>query len=124
MDKDRLAGSVKDFTGKAEAAVGDASGNAETWASGRTREAAGTMQNLYGQAKDAARDAGDAAVSYAKDTLGSSGETLREGSEVVAKQVQNNPLGALLAAGAIGFGLAMLIGRQPRRPPQRWRYYG
>jgi len=124
MDKDRIAGSAKDFAGKVEGTVGDLADDAQTRASGRAREAAGTVQNLYGQAKDAARDAGDAAVSYAKDALGNSGETLREGSEVVAKQVQSNPLGALLAAGVVGFALAMLLGRPARRPPQRWRYYG
>ena len=124
MDKDRIAGSAKDFVGKAESAVGDMAGDAKTQAAGRAREAAGTVQNLYGQAKDAARDAGDAAASYAKDAYENSGETLREGSEVVAKKVHDNPLGALLIAGCIGFALAMLMTRPPRRPPQRWRYYG
>ena len=90
--------------------------------SGRVREAAGTVQNLYGQAKDAARDATDAAAGYAKDAYENSGDTLREGSEAVAKRVQDNPLGALLIAGGIGFALAMLMTRPPRRPPSRWRY--
>jgi uncharacterized protein YjbJ (UPF0337 family) len=116
MDKDRMAGSAKDVAGKVEGAVGDMAGNAQA-------EAAGSVQNLYGQAKDAARDAGDAAVSYAKDAYENSGDTFREGSEVVAKKVQDNPLGALLVAGGIGFALAMLMTRPPRRPPQRWRYY-
>jgi uncharacterized protein YjbJ (UPF0337 family) len=122
MDKDRIAGSAKDVAGRVEGAVGDLAGSAQAQAAGRAREAAGTVQNLYGQAKDAARDAGDAAVSYAKDALGSSGETFREGSDVLAKKVQDNPLGALLTAGAIGFALALLMTRQPRRPPPRWRY--
>jgi uncharacterized protein YjbJ (UPF0337 family) len=125
MDKDRIAGSAKDFTGKVEGAVGDMTGDAQTRAAGRAREAAGTVQNLYGQAKDAARDAGDAAVSYAKDAYDNSGDTFRDGSEAVAKKVQDNPLGALLVAGGIGFALALLMTRSPRRtPPQRWRYYG
>ena len=124
MDKDQIAGSVKDIAGKVEGAVGDMAGNAQAQAAGRVREAAGTVQNLYGQAKDAARDAGDAAAGYAKDAYENSGETFREGSEVVAKKVQENPLGALLIAGGIGFALAMLMTRPPRRPPQRWRYYG
>jgi uncharacterized protein YjbJ (UPF0337 family) len=125
MDKDRIAGSAKDFAGKVEGAVGDAAGDAKTQASGRAREAAGTVQNLYGQAKDAARDAGDAATSFAKDALENSGDTLRDGSQVVAKKVQDNPLGSLLIAGGIGFALAMLMTRPPRRPPpSRWRYYG
>ena len=124
MDKDRIAGSAKDVAGKVESAMGDLSGDAQTKASGRVREATGTVQNLYGQAKDAARDAGDAAVNLAKDAYDNSGDTLRDGSEVVAKKVQDNPLGALLIAAGVGFALAMLITRPPRRPPpQRWRYY-
>jgi uncharacterized protein YjbJ (UPF0337 family) len=124
MDKDRIAGSAKDVAGKVEGAVGDIAGNTHAQAAGRAREAAGTVQNLYGQAKDAARDAGDAAVSYARDAYENSGDTLRDGSQVVAKKVQDNPLGALLIAGGIGFALAMLMTRPPRRPLQRWRYYG
>jgi uncharacterized protein YjbJ (UPF0337 family) len=124
MDKDRVAGSAKDFTGKVEDAVGDMAGDAKTQASGRAREAAGTVQNLYGQAKDTARDVSEAAANYAKDALDNSGETLRDSTQAVAKKVQDNPLGALLVAGGIGFALALLMTRPPRRPPQRWRYYG
>jgi len=124
MDKDRIAGSAKDVAGKVEGAVGDMTGNAQTQAAGRVREAEGTVQHLYGQAKDTARDAGEAAVNYAKDAYEHSGETLRDGSQAVAKRVQDNPLGALLIAGGIGFALALLMTRPPRRPPQRWRYYG
>jgi hypothetical protein len=35
--------------------------------------------------------------------------------------MQDNPLGSMLIAGAIGFALALLMTRPPRRPPQRWR---
>ena len=124
MDKDRIVGSAKEFAGRAEGAVGDLAGDAQTQASGRAREAAGTVQNLYGQAKDAARDVGDAATSYARDAYENSGETLRGGSEAIAQKVQDNPLGSLLIAGGIGFALALLMTRPPRRPPPRWRYYG
>ena len=123
MDKDRIAGSAKDIAGKVEGAVGDIAGNAQAQAAGRGREASGTVQNLYGQAKDAARDAGEAAASYAREAYENSGDTLRDGSQVVAKKVQDNPLGALLIAGGIGFALALLMTRPPRRSPQRWRYY-
>src|SRR3984885_11406431 len=124
MDKDRIAGSAKDFAGKVEGAVGDIAGDAKTQAAGRAREATGTVQNLYGQAKDAARDAGDAAVSYAKDAYANSGDTFRDSSQAVARKVQDNPLGSLLIAGGIGFALALLMSRPARRPPPRWRYYG
>jgi len=121
MDKDRVAGSAKDFAGKVEGAVGDMAGDTKTQAAGRAREASGAVQDLYGQAKDAARDAGEAAVSFAKDAYDNSGDTFREGSQAVAKKVQENPLGALLFAGGIGFALALLMTRPPRRPPPRWR---
>jgi uncharacterized protein YjbJ (UPF0337 family) len=123
MDKDRVAGAAKDAAGKVESVVGDLAGDAQTSASGRAREASGTVQNLYGQAKDAARDAGDAAVNLAKDAYDNSGDTFRDGSKAVAKQVRDNPLGALLVAGGIGFALAMIMTRPPRRP-LRSRYYG
>jgi ElaB/YqjD/DUF883 family membrane-anchored ribosome-binding protein len=82
------------------------------------------VQNLYGQAKDAARDVGDAAAGYARDAYENSGDTFRDGSQAVAKKVQDNPLGALLVAGGIGFALALLMTRPPRQPPSRWRYQG
>jgi uncharacterized protein YjbJ (UPF0337 family) len=122
MDKDRIAGSAKDFAGRVEGTVGDIAGDAKTQAAGHVREAAGTAQNLYGQAKDAAREATDAAVGYAKDAYDSSGDTFRDGSQAIAKKVQDNPLGSMLIAGGIGFALALLMTRPPRRPPQRWRY--
>ena len=122
MDKDRIIGSAKDFAGKAEGTVGNMAGDARTEAQGRAREAAGTAQNLYGQAKDAARDVKDAAVGYAKDSYEKSGDTFRDGSQAIAKSVQENPLGSLLIAGGIGFALALLMTRQPRRAQSRWRY--
>lgn len=125
MYKDRIFGTAKEFAGKAEGVIGDATGDAQTQASGRAREAAGTVQDLYGQAKDAARDAADTAVNYAKDAYEHRGETVRSGQKAVAQTVQDNPLGALLIAGGIGFALALLMTRQPRRPPpSRWRHYG
>jgi len=122
MDKDRIAGTAKDFAGKAEGTVGNMAGDARMEAEGRFREAAGTAQNLYGQAKDVARDAADAAVGYAKDTYEKSGDTFRDGSQAIAKGVQDNPLGSLLIAGGIGFALALLMTRPPRRTQPRWRY--
>ena len=122
MDKDRIAGSAKDFAGKVEGSVGDIAGDARTQAAGRVREATGTAQNLYGQAKDAAREATDDTVSYAKEAYENSGDTFRDGSQAIAKKVQDNPLGSILIAGGIGFALALLMARPPRRPPQRRRY--
>ncbi len=123
MDEDRMTGSVKEFTGRTEAAIGDVTGDATRQATGRAREAAGAAQKLYGQAKDAARRATDAATSYAKDVYGHSGDTFRDGSQALAKKVQEKPLGSLVIAGAIGFALGLFVTRPLRRPPRRSRYY-
>src|ERR1700743_3547965 len=106
MDKDRIAGGAKDCVGKGGGAMGDAMGDADTQAAGRIREAAGKVQNLYGQAKDTARD-------YIGE----------DPSEAVGSLVSQNPIVSLLAAGAIGFGLALLIGRPAAPQRRRWRYY-
>ena len=122
METNRIAGSAKDFAGRLESAAGDIAGDAKTEAAGHVREVTDTAQNLYGQAKDAAREATDAAVSYAKDAYENSGDTFRDGSQAIAKKVQDNPLGSMLIAGGIGFVLALLMTRPPRRPPpRRWR---
>jgi uncharacterized protein YjbJ (UPF0337 family) len=118
MDEDRIAGTAKDVTGKLERSVGDMAGDASTKAAGSVRQAAGKVEDLYGQAKDAARDATDAAAGYAKQVYRQSSD----GSEAVAKLVQNNPLGSLLIAGVTGFALALLI-RQPAPRQRRGRSY-
>ena len=123
MNEDRIAGTAKDFAGKTENAFGKAAGDAETQASGRAREMAGKAQDLYGHAKDAARDAADTATGYAKDIYNNRGDAIREGSEAIAKKVQDNPIGSLVTAGAIGFALALLLARPARRRQPRWRYY-
>jgi uncharacterized protein YjbJ (UPF0337 family) len=123
MDKDQIAGSAKDFAGRAEGAVGDVAGDAKRQAEGRMREAAGTAQNFYGQAKDTAREAAGTAASYAKDVYNGGGDTVRDASQALANKVRENPLGSLVMAAAAGFALALLMTRPPRRPPTRWRYY-
>ena len=118
MDKDRIEGSAKEWAGKTEGAVGDIAADADTQAAGKVREAAGKVQNLYGQAKDAARDTADSAADFARKAIDNTGD----GTEAIAKMVQDNPLGSLLAAGAVGFALALLL-RRPAPRPKRWRYY-
>ena len=123
MDKDRITGAAKDAAGKVEGAFGRATGDASTEASGRAREAAGTVQNLYGQAKDAARDIGDAAGDYAKEAMDAGSDIYRGGTKAVAATVRDQPLSSLLIAGAVGFALALMLNRQPRRRNLRDYYY-
>ena len=121
METNRIAGSAKDFAGRLEGAAGDIAGDAKTEAASRVRQATSTAQNLYSEAKGAAREATDAAVNYAKDAYENSGDTFHDGSQAIAKRVRDNPLGSMLIAGGIGFALALLLTRPPRRPPQRGR---
>jgi uncharacterized protein YjbJ (UPF0337 family) len=124
MDKDRIAGSAKDFSGKVESTVGNAAGDARAQAEGLAREATGTAQNLYGQAKDAAGDAADTVTNYAKKTYERGGDAFRSNSQALAESVKENPLGSLVVAGVFGFALALLLTRSQSRPPRRWRYSG
>jgi ElaB/YqjD/DUF883 family membrane-anchored ribosome-binding protein len=50
-----------------------------------------------------------------KDAYENSGDTFRDGSQAIAKKVQDNPLGSMLIAGGIGFALALLMTRPPQR---------
>ena len=107
MDKDRIAGSAKDWAGKAEGAVGDIAGDADTQASGEVREVAGKAQNLYGQAKDAAREATDTATDFARKAVSNAGD----GSEAARQDGPGQSARSLLMAGVVGFGLALLLRR-------------
>ena len=57
MDKDRIAGSIKEVKGAAKVAVGKAIGDAKLQADGRIDSAVGKAQNAVGGANDAIREA-------------------------------------------------------------------
>ena len=107
MDKDRIAGSVKDFAGRVE-----------------DRSAMRPAMRKPGPPAGCARPLGPCKISTARprmpratsamprrDAYENSGDTLRDGSQAVARKVQDNPLGSLLVAGGIGFALALLMTR-------------
>jgi uncharacterized protein YjbJ (UPF0337 family) len=124
MDKDRVAGTTRDFAGKVEDTVGNMTGDAKTQAEGLARQATGTAQDLYGHTKDMAHDAADTATDYARKAYENSGDALHDGSQALAERVKENPLGSVVVAGVVGFALALLLMRPTSRPPRRWRYYG
>jgi hypothetical protein len=90
----------------------------------RAREAAGVVQNLYEQATDSAREATEAATSYAKEAYANTGDALHDVSRALEQRVHANLLGSLVVAGVVGFALALFMRRPPNPPPRRWRYYG
>ncbi|GEP00764.1 CsbD family protein [Methylobacterium haplocladii] len=137
VDTDRVIGGAKDLGGKVQGAVGDALGTSRESVEGRYREAEGKAQQAYGQAKDKARDvaedvgdyvgdayergsdyardAYDRGSDYARDAYDRGGEYVRDGHRAVTSRVEENPMVALLIAGAVGYGLALLLHSSNRR---------
>ena len=83
MNADQLEGTVRNFAGKAQEAVGDAVGDAPTRIRGKINEGAGKAQEFYGQAVDE-----------------------------VAAIAAERPLGAMAAAAGVGLILGFLLARR------------
>ena len=56
MDEDRVYGTARNLGGNLEEGLGRTTGDMKTQLQGKLDQAAGTAQDLYGQAADAARD--------------------------------------------------------------------
>jgi uncharacterized protein YjbJ (UPF0337 family) len=56
VDENRLSGAAKKLGGKVEEGLGRVTGDAKTQAQGPLKQAAGDIQDLYGQAIDSAED--------------------------------------------------------------------
>ncbi|MEL6063001.1 MULTISPECIES: CsbD family protein [unclassified Methylobacterium] len=109
VDTDRITGAAKELGGKVQGAIGDLTGSHRHSAEGRIRQVQGAAENIYGQTKDGVRDAADAAYDFAEDTYERGGRALRRGTREVSHQVSDYPLASLLIAGAVGFGLGLLV---------------
>jgi uncharacterized protein YjbJ (UPF0337 family) len=107
MDKDRVSSAAQDAAGKIQSGFGKVTGDTTAEVEGNLHEVGGTMQNVYGQAKDAVRDAGETVAGFAEDVY-------RDGGRAVASQIRHNPLGSLVVAGAVGFALALMLNRPAR----------
>lgn len=92
MDEDRLEGTVRNIGGRVQEGFGQATGDAGTQAKGKLNQAAGSAQDVYGQAKDAARD-----------TVTSADQWLR-------RTIETQPYTAAIAA----LGIGWLLGRLHR----------
>ena len=67
MTDDRIEGAARKGFGKVQDAFGSLTGDARTQAEGKLNDAAGTVQNAFGQARDRAGDLYDLVEDYAKD---------------------------------------------------------
>ncbi|KMO19742.1 CsbD family protein [Methylobacterium platani] len=109
VDTDRITGAARELGGKAQAALGDIAGDRRAQVEGRLREAQGQAEGLAGEVRDAARGAADTAVEYAEDAYERGRHAARSGARTVTHYVEETPLLALLVAGAVGYGLALLV---------------
>ncbi|MGU3546630.1 CsbD family protein [Methylobacterium sp. A52T] len=107
VDTDRITGAARTLGGKVQGAVGDAVGADRHALEGRLREAQGTAENLYGQAKDAVRHAADEVSDHAAEAYDRSRHAAWEGHQ---KSVEW-PHASLIVAGLVGFGLGFLVSR-------------
>jgi uncharacterized protein YjbJ (UPF0337 family) len=57
MDKNRVAGSIKEIKGAGKEAIGKAIGDAKLQSEGKSDQAEGKIQNAVGGVTDAVRDA-------------------------------------------------------------------
>ncbi len=96
MNTDKIEGMARGAIGKAQEGLGDLAGDRGHQAEGMARQVAGQAQEVYGDVRDGAQDA------------------LRQ----VSSAVEQQPLLALLVAGAVGFALGSLLTSSV--PSRRW----
>ena len=69
MDEDRIAGTARKLGGKIQEDVGRFAGDSQAQLKGMANQAAGTAQDLYGQAADATRDAAATFDKWLRNTI-------------------------------------------------------
>ena len=69
MDENRLEGSVRNVGGKVQEGVGRATGDTKSKVEGVMNQAAGTAQDLYGQAADVVRQNAGPVEAWLRDKI-------------------------------------------------------
>jgi uncharacterized protein YjbJ (UPF0337 family) len=92
MDENRLEGTVRNVGGKVQEGVGRATGDTKSKLEGVMNQAAGTAQNLYGQAADALRQNAPPLEAWLRD------------------RIETQPYTTVMAA----LGIGWLLGRMHR----------
>ena len=99
MDENRMSGTAGNFGGRIEENFGRATGDSKTMLQGQMKQAEGSIQDLYGQAADAAEDTIDAV----RKMPASLDDTIRH-------YIKINPY----TTAAIALSLGWLVGRLHR----------
>jgi len=101
MDE-QFTGMANKGVGRVEDAAGGLTGNAELQAKGKLKEAVGSVQQAFGEAKSSVKDA-------LEDTLEGVRGQVHEQLDAVETYVVSKPLPAVAIAGAIGVVIGLLL---------------
>jgi uncharacterized protein YjbJ (UPF0337 family) len=93
---DRLSGSAKNIGGQVEEGFGEVTGDVKTQLQGKAKQMEGTLQDVYGQAKETAADAAETIR-----------ESASEAGDFLRTTIEERPYTTAAIALATGF----LIGR-------------
>jgi uncharacterized protein YjbJ (UPF0337 family) len=105
---EQVADTARDLGGKIRDTVGGLVGSDDI--EDRARRAQGAAEDHFDRARRSVRRAADDASDYAGNAYERGARTLRHGSNGgVSGQVAEYPLASLLIAGAVGFGLGLLV---------------
>ena len=100
MTDDRLSGSAKNIGGQMEEGFGRTTGDVKTQLQGKAEQMEGTLQDVYGHAKETATDAAEAVR-----------ERASEAGDFLRTTIEERPY----TTAAIALGIGFLIGRfRPR----------
>ncbi len=99
MDENHLSETDNNLGGKAKEAFGRATGDDKTHAQGQMQQAEASVQDLYGQAKDAAGEA-----------INAVGKMPASLEDTIRHYIQNRPF----TTAAIALALGWLVGRSHR----------
>jgi uncharacterized protein YjbJ (UPF0337 family) len=99
MDENRITGTARNIGGNVQEAAGKLTGDTKLQARGAVNQAAGDMEELYGQAKDAAADVAESVQQGAKAA-----------DDLFRKFIEERPYTTAIAALALGW----VIGRVGR----------
>jgi uncharacterized protein YjbJ (UPF0337 family) len=100
MNEDRFVGNAKNLGGQLEEGLGRAAGDVKSQVQGKVKQMEGTLQDMYGQAKETAASAADVVC-----------ETASEADDFLRTTIEQRPY----TAAAVALGIGFLIGRFGRR---------
>jgi uncharacterized protein YjbJ (UPF0337 family) len=100
MNEDRVVGTARNLGGKAQEGLGRVAGDVKMQSEGVLNQAAGTAQDLYGQAKESVSDAAQVVRRGAVDA-----------EDYIRRTIENRPYTTAVIALCIGW----FIGHMGRR---------